>query len=49
MDLQLLQGCCLWQGGVSSTDTAGQVFCNDGTVSEECTLQNISAMGTTVW
>lgn len=40
MDLQLLQGCCLWRGGVLPTyDTSGLVICNDGSASEECSLQ----------
>jgi hypothetical protein len=34
MDLQLLEGCCLWQGGVASTD-----------ISEECSLHNRSTFG----
>jgi len=41
MDLQLLRGCCLWKGGVTGNyDTTGTVVCNDGSVSEECTLSN---------
>lgn len=41
MDLQLLRGCCLWNGGVSPDYTlTGLVVCNDGSISEECTLQN---------
>lgn len=40
MDLQLLKGCCLWHSGVLPTfDTTGLVICNDGSVSEECSLQ----------
>lgn len=38
MDLQLLYGCCLWKGGVSSANQ-GIIVCNDGTVSEMCSLQ----------
>lgn len=38
MDLQLIQGCCQWQGGVASTDN-GVVLCRDGSVSELCTRQ----------
>ena len=49
MDLQLLQGCCLWQGGISTIDIAGDVICNNGSVSEECTLQNISARTNGIW
>lgn len=41
MDLQFLKGCCLWRGGVLQTlDNTGVVMCNDGSFSEECTLQN---------
>lgn len=45
MDLQLLQGCCLWHGGVaqvplSVSAPSGLIVCGDGSVSEECTLQN---------
>lgn len=39
MDLQLLQGCCLWRGGVMPTYDSNLVICNDGSVSEECSLQ----------
>ena len=39
MDLQLFRGCCLWKGGVISTyNITGLVVCNDGSVSEECSL-----------
>lgn len=41
MDLQLLKGCCLWQGGVLNMDETGLVVCNNGSVSESCTTQNI--------
>ncbi|TAL61604.1 MAG: neurogenic locus notch [Legionella sp.] len=41
MDLQLLKGCCLWRGGVlPSYEDNGLVVCNDGSISEECTLGN---------
>ena len=44
MDLQLLRGCCLWKGGVytgsSLNSHAGEIVCNDGSISEECSLQN---------
>ena len=43
MDLQLLRGCCLWKGGVMPPTVAapsGLVVCRDGSVSEECSLQN---------
>ena len=38
MDLQRLQGCCLWQGGVMATGEPGLVVCNDGSISEICTI-----------
>lgn len=40
MDLRHIPGCCVWQGGVSRIDPTGQVVCNNGGISEECTLQN---------
>jgi hypothetical protein len=40
MDLQRISGCCVWQGGVLNIDDNGLVVCNNGGVSEECTLQN---------
>ncbi len=40
MDLQRIQGCCLWQGGVMAYDETGTVVCNNGGVSEICALQN---------
>jgi hypothetical protein len=39
MDLQKLQGCCLWQGGVFKIDELGLVICNNGSISELCSLQ----------
>ena len=39
MDLQRIQGCCLWQGGVLLVDEVGLVICNNGGVSEVCSLQ----------
>lgn len=39
MDLKVLQGCCLWQGGVLKTTPTGVVVCNNGVVSESCSLQ----------
>lgn len=39
MDLQKIQGCCLWQGGVMLVDDTGLVVCNNGGVSEVCSLQ----------
>lgn len=42
MDLQLLKGCCLWQGGVlQSNERIDVVLCNDGSVSEECSIMNL--------
>ena len=43
MDLQLLRGCCLWKGGVLPPDlrTPGVILCGDGSISEECTIQNV--------
>jgi hypothetical protein len=38
MDLQSVQGCCLWQGGVESMDPMGIVHCQDGAVSEVCSI-----------
>lgn len=40
MDLQKIQGCCLWQGGVFKIDELGLVICNNGGVSEICSIQN---------
>lgn len=37
MDLEHVQGCCLWQGGVLDIDPTGLVICNNGAVSEVCT------------
>lgn len=37
MDLQLLKGCCQWQGGVLSAE-GNVVRCNNGSVSEICSL-----------
>lgn len=39
MDLQKIQGCCLWQGGVMATDGTGVVVCNNGSTSEICSSQ----------
>lgn len=38
MDLQHVNGCCLWQGGVMSVQE-GLVICNNGGISEMCSLQ----------
>jgi hypothetical protein len=40
MDLQKIQGCCLWQGGVMAEEDDGLVICNNGGVSEVCSRQN---------
>lgn len=46
MDLQHLEGCCLWQGGVKDTTYEGLVTCNDGTNSELCsTLRDDNKVG----
>ena len=39
MDLQKIEGCCLWQGGVFRVTERGLVVCNNGGVSEICSLQ----------
>lgn len=40
MDLQKIQGCCLWKGGVLAENVGnGLVICRDGSVSELCSLQ----------
>ncbi len=39
MNLQELEGCCLWQGGVFKTDEKGMVICNNGAISELCGLE----------
>lgn len=50
MDLQLLKGCCLWQGGVvSSFNPTGAVMCNDGSISEECSLINPAAQNVSIY
>lgn len=41
MDLEKIRGCCLWQGGVLSTEDSGLVICNNGGISETCSVQNI--------
>lgn len=40
MDLQTVNGCCLWHGGVLSVTPEKIVLCNDGSVSEECSILN---------
>ena len=39
MNLQQIQGCCLWQGGVLDVNALGLVVCNNGGISEICSLQ----------
>ena len=38
MDFQRIEGCCLWQGGVLAVEEAGMIICNNGGVSEVCSL-----------
>ena len=38
MDLQRVEGCCLWQGGVMLVNPTGLVICNNGGVSAICSL-----------
>lgn len=38
---QYPMGCCTWHGGVAAS-TWGQVVCNDGSVSEICSIQSTS-------
>lgn len=38
MNLQELEGCCLWQGGVFKVDPQGTVICNNGGFSAVCSL-----------
>ena len=45
MNLQKIRGCCLWQGGVMATDEDGLVLCRDGSISEECSVQNAIVRG----
>ena len=41
MDLQKIEGCCLWQGGVFKLDQYNHtVICNDGGISEVCSIYN---------
>ena len=39
MNLQQIEGCCLWQGGVLDVNPLGLVVCNNGGISEICSLQ----------
>ena len=40
MDMQELEGCCIWQGGVFKIDPMGLVICRNGGVSEICSLHS---------
>jgi hypothetical protein len=48
MDLQKLEGCCLWQGGVFDIEPTGLVLCNNGGISEICSLQS-SSQSVSTW
>ena len=39
IDLQLLKGCCTWDGGVDHITPKGNVICRSGKFAEMCTLQ----------
>ena len=44
MDLQKIEGCCLWKGGVLTVDHEnGLVVCNNGGISNVCSLQKDSS------
>lgn len=38
MDLQHVAGCCTWQGGVMVVSPTGLVVCNNGAISEVCSI-----------
>ena len=40
MDLEHIQGCCLWAGGVFKVTPTGVVICRNGSVSELCSREN---------
>ena len=40
MDLEHIQGCCLWAGGVFKITPTGVVICRDGRISELCSREN---------
>jgi hypothetical protein len=40
MELENIQGCCLWAGGVLKITPRGVVICRDLTVSELCSREN---------
>lgn len=43
MDLQDINGCCLWHGGVyPGINPYGLIICRDGTLSELCSIQTIN-------
>ncbi|MBA2711845.1 MAG: hypothetical protein H0U57_14800 [Tatlockia sp.] len=44
MDLQKIEGCCLWQGGVMTTSVGGHVLCNNGGISEICSQPAVPAV-----
>lgn len=39
MDLQLLKGCCTWDGGIDHITSKGKVICRNGKFAEMCTLE----------
>lgn len=41
MNLQKLEGLCLWRGGVAQITERKEVICNDGTVSEISSLEQM--------
>ena len=49
MDIQKIQGCCLWQGGVLSVEPTGLVICNNGGVSETCSLELLNTQPVSNW
>ena len=42
MNLQRIKGCCLWQGGVLKVAPTGDVVCNNGSISEICSIHSIA-------
>jgi hypothetical protein len=43
MDIQMLEGCCLWRGGILDIVNGAIVVCRDGSISMQCTdLNSIS-------
>lgn len=40
MELEYLSGCCMWHNGVMAEEV-GLVICNDGSISEMCSLQYV--------